>query len=265
MSTAPLVSTPYLGDAVTQLDGTTYQYSDCGCAGSAELADCSSLGFWRPTPARIRNLSGDTSGGVSYPDLAAAVKKATYGEVVLTPLFWVPPSTLDDIMSAPRVTGVSILCSVTINTPFRTSPTYTGRHFIVLGARRYATVTRSDGTKYQQKQGLIMDPGHSTTYLKWQWWPWALIVKAATASTGNGTVNLMQTRDLGGVSRTAKANGGVHTTPSTTASLIGTVAKDKTYTVAGTVRGGGYAANGHICKGWSKRGTGQFVANISLR
>lgn len=252
----------YLGDPVTQLDGSTYQHSNCAAAGGDELANCSSLGFWQPKPAAIRVKTGDTVGGLDYPEVAAAIKAMTGGEVVLTPLYWAAPATLDDVLDAPRVTGISILCSVTVNTPYHTG-TYTGRHFVVVGAKRSVTVARADGSTYLQKQAYVMDPGKGPAYVKWQWWPWSLLMKAAMASTGNGTIHLMYTRDLGGVSRTTKSAGSIWSKP-VGGSQIATIAGGVAVTVLGTVKGDGYSANGHTAYGWSHIGKG-YVKGLRLR
>lgn len=48
----------YWNDPLTQLDGSPAQMHNCGLTVGACLADTWSLGYWKPTPARLRVLSG---------------------------------------------------------------------------------------------------------------------------------------------------------------------------------------------------------------
>jgi hypothetical protein len=252
----------YRNAAKSQLDGTPYAQSNCGATVAGRLADTATLGFWSPGGGVVRNWTGDTSGGIDYTTLASAIKSHT-GET-LTVLYFAPPSTLDDILDAPRVTGLSILCSVTVNTPYHTG-NYTGRHCVEVGAKRTVNVKRADGTTYAQKQAYVMDPGKGPAYVGWQWWPWSLLMKAAKASTGTDAIHLIYTRDLADTKRTAKADGGIHATADTGGTLVGSVKSGTAYSVAATLKGGGYSANGHTCYGWSELGAGKFVAGRSLR
>lgn len=257
----------YLGEGVSQLDGSKYSQSNCVLASTTELMDCSTLGFWRVKPSNLRIISGDTEGGVSYTLAASTAKKATAGEVDLTVIYWAPEnsttSTLDNLLDSPRVTAVSISAAVTRYTPFRTG-TYTGGHTVIAGAKRFATVTRADGTKYQQKQVYVMDAGHLEA--KWVWWPWSLLIKAAKARTGNNTIHVLYTRDLGGVSRVAKEDGAIRSSAKVILSpsnKVGTITKGNSYTVQETVRGGSYSLDGRTMSGWNKLGTGKYcVAKI---
>lgn len=251
----------YLGDAVSQLDGTAYAHQNCVAACTSVLGDTSSLSWWNVPPSRIRKLSGDTVGGLTYGDSVAALKLATGGEVDLKVLYWAPQnattSTLDDLIDAGKVMAISILAAITRYTPYNTG-TFTGRHNVVVGAKRYATLTRSDGTKFTQKQGLVMDPGH--TDVKWVWWPWNLIVKAATSSTGTNAIHCYYTRDLTNVKRRAKTSGAVRSTPAVTATnVVGRVVKDAEYTVLDTVKGGTWNLDVRKGTGWSKIGDKKFT------
>lgn len=251
----------YLGDAVSQLDGSTFAHQNCVAACTSELGDCDSLGYWNVRPSTIRKLTGDTSGGLSYDDSIAALKAAT--GIGLKVLYWVSESALDDAIDSPRVAAISIDCSVTRYTPFRTG-TYTGRHNVVVGGKRYVTVTRSDGSTYSQKQAYVMDPGRTDAV--WVWWPWSLLIKAAKASTGNGTIHLYYTRDFTNVKRTVESDGAIRTSTSVTATKVGTVRKGEIYTVLTTAKGGEWGSGTtHPGNGWSKIGTSKFVNGGRLR
>lgn len=256
----------YLGNAVTQLDGSKYAHQNCVLATTSVLGDTSTLGFHRITPARLRVLSGDTLGGVTYTTAAKTILGATNNEVKLTVLYWAPQnsteSTLDDILDARRATALSIDCSVTRYTPFRTG-TFTGGHTITVGAKRYVTITRSDGSTYRQKQAYVMDSGHSTA--KWVWWPWSLLIKAAKARTGNNTIHVMYTRDVTNVTRVAASDGPIRSSATIANNKVGMVYKGKSYVVLDTVKGSAWTVDGRTGTGWSKLGAGKFVSGGRLR
>lgn len=257
----------YLSDAVSQLDGSKYAHQNCVAACTSALGDTSSLSWWNVPPAKIRTLTGDISGGISYDDSVAALKTATGGEVDLKVMYWAPINstvdTLDDLITAGRVVAISILTSVTRYTPFNTG-TFTGRHNVVVGAKRTILITREDGTRVNQKQGLVMDPGRTTA--KWVWWPWSLIIKAAKASTGSNHMHCYYTRDLTKVTRTAKSSGAVRSVPEVrTGNIVGRVVKGQGYSVLDTVRGSRWTLDGREGYGWSKIGDRKYVHGGRLR
>lgn len=257
----------YLGGALTQIDGSSMAQSNCVIATVSEEADCSSLGYWKLKLPVLRKLTGDTSGGVNYNLARDTVKMMTGGEVVLTVLYWAPEtvtnSTLTNLLDAPRVAGTIISCAVTRYTPFRTG-TYTGMHSVNVGAKRIATVTRADGTKYQQKQVYVMDPGHSVA--QWVWWPLSLLTKAAAASAGAGKIHLIYTRDLGAVNRIAHEDGSIRSSTkviNSPSNIVGKITKDTAYQVVSTVKGTSYTLDGKTMDGWNKLGTNKYcVAKI---
>lgn len=248
----------YIGDTYYQLDGTSQQEANCVPSTGTDLEDTSSLGYWRTPAPKLRSLSGQPSGGLSYDTLIAAVKKATTGEVVLTRLYGVPVSTLDDLVAAPRAIGISIDCSVTIHTPFHTG-SFTGGHTVGLYGRRFYN---------GQKQGLIGDPGRGTSSNKLPkvWWPWSLILKAALSRTGGNGINVVYTRDLEGVTVKAKAPGNIRSGASTTSADLGNVTVGATYAVAATLHGGKWTTvDGHSGYGWARLTNGRYVAGGILR
>lgn len=55
----------YEAKFVKQLDGSRYQGANCNCASDAMLINRATKGAKSPTSARIRTLTGDTSGGTN--------------------------------------------------------------------------------------------------------------------------------------------------------------------------------------------------------
>lgn len=250
----------YIGNPVSQLDGTWAQDWNCVAATVSELGDCSSLGFWKVPPSRIRTLTGDYLGGLTYTDAAEALKTATNGDVVVSYLYWVPSSTLDDLLNAPRISGIVIDCSVTRYTPFRTG-TFTGLHSVVVGAKRIITLKRSDGTSYKQKQAFVMDPINNT----WVWWPWSLLMQAANYAAGAGLIHVIYTRDLANVTRTTTSDGYIRSSAHITNNKISPFVNGKSFTVIQTIRGGVWTVQGREGKGWSRIGTNKYVVGGKLR
>lgn len=255
----------YIGNAVTQLDGSKFAHQNCVLATTSVLIDSASLGYWKVKPSRLRTLSGDTSGGVTYSLAESTAAKATDKEVNLTTVYWAPEnsseSTLDNILSAPRLTAISIDAGVTRYTPFRTG-TFTGGHTVTVGGKRTILVTREDGSRVNQKQAYVMDSGHSDA--KWVWWPWSLLIKAAKSRTGGNSIHVLYTRDLGGTKRVAKGKGAIRSSAKVTSTnRVGSLVAGQWYTVVSTVKGGTYTLDGRTMNGWNKLGTGKYcVAKI---
>lgn len=250
---------PFIGAPVSQIGTGTFSQQNCVVTCLKKLMECSSLGYWNPSVAHLRAESDDSSGGITYDTALATSSRVTGGEVVLSRLYWTDQSILDDLLDAPRVVTISILCSVTRYTPFRTG-TFTGGHSVVLADKRF--VTLSDGTR--QKQGLIMDPGH--TDAAWVWWPWSLILRATAARAGAGKVHVMYTRDLGGVSRKAHAKGSIRSATKVIdkpSNVVGSFASGESVGVIATVSGSPYTLEGKTLTAWNKTGANRFaVAKI---
>lgn len=255
----------YLGRPVSQVDGSWAQNLNCVLASSAELADCSSVGYYRPTPSRLRSMTGDYVGGVTYDQAKRVIADYTNNEVNLTVIYWAPEnlseSTLNSILNARRVTGISIDAGVTRYTPFRTG-TFTGGHTVVVGNKRSVYVY-IDGRRVLQKQALVMDPGHSTA--EWVWWPWSLLIKAAKARTGGNMIHVLYTRDLTSTNRLAKSDGAVRSAPKMTAMKVGEVVKGQVYFTETTMRGGAWSTSGHSGIGWTQLGVGRYAHGGRIR
>lgn len=251
----------YRGQPMTQLDGSAFAHSNCVLTVARKLADLWTLGFWQPPVRALRVATGDTSGGVTFEAAEAATARITGGEVALRHRYSAPTSTLDDLIDAGRELGVTIHTAVTAGTPFATGR-FRGLHLIAVLDKRAVAYTDAAGAKRTQKQGLVMDPGHSAPTFRW--WPWALIVKAAQAATAGAGVHVLYGRDRVNVARTVKNDGAIRSAPqlvdSPKSNVVGHVKAGQTVTVAGTVDGGPYPLGTRKnLTGWNQLGPSRFV------
>jgi hypothetical protein len=250
----------YTPDVYHQLDGSAFQQANCVPSTGTMLMDRASAAKWRVAAPKLRTMSGDTSGGLTYSQIAPVVAKATANEVVPT-VITTDRAGLKALIVAGHGAGVSILCSVTVNTPYHTG-SYTGGHSIYVNAWRYnATLDRDEF--------LVEDPGRgtSTNPLGPVWWPAWLLYKAAEARSGGTAIFALLGRDTEGVTRTATIAGSVRTSPAVAASRKGTLVVGRTYTVTATANGGAWTIAGRTGKAWQKVkwGTGSgWVAGMEL-
>lgn len=206
----------YVGPLYHQIDGSAFEYDNCTLANLTTEMDCASDGFWRVPASRLRVMSGDTSGGLTYDQIVALAPRATGNEVHVARMYYIPVSNVVTLLKAPRTVHISILCSVTLNTPFHTG-NFTGRHNIGLYDYRVYAWTDSTGT-HSQQQVLVGDPGTSADF---RWWPLGLVLKAASASATAGTCNVWYSADLEGVTRTARLGSPLYQGPSFAAAVPG--------------------------------------------
>jgi hypothetical protein len=250
---------PYTPDVYHQLDGSAFAQANCVPSTGTMLMDRASVAKWRVPAPTLRTMSGDTSGGMSYSQIAPVVAKATANEVVPT-VVTTDRAGLKALIAAGHGAGVSILCSVTINTPYHTG-SYTGGHSIYVNAWRYNASLGRD-------EFLVEDPGRgtSTNPLGPVWWPAWLLYKAAEARSA-GSIVILLGRDTEGVTRTATIAGSVRISATVTASKKGTLAVGTKYTVLATGNGGAWTISGRTGKGLQqvKWGTGSgWVAGLEL-
>jgi hypothetical protein len=243
------VAVPYLPPLSHQLDGSRYAHQNCVPATGTALMDRASMGYWRVAPSTLRTRSGDTSGGMSYEQLAAVVKSSTNSQVLLVPAYRLSEGNLDTLLDSGKAVGVSISCLVTVNTPYHTG-TFTGGHTLGVHKKRF------NASAGGRKEYLVGDPG---TTKDWTWWPASLLIKAAKARSG-GTISLVSCRDTEGVGRVARNVGNIRSTPSTGATDKGDTKTGVAYSVLSTVNGGKWTtADGRTAYGWAKIRTGTGV------
>ena len=237
----------YVGALYHQGDGSRYQWLNCTLANLTVAMDCASGGYWRVPASRLRVLSADTSGGLTYDQIVALAPKATANEFHVTRLYFMPIGNLVDLLKAPRTVHISILCSVTIDTPFHTG-TCVGRHNIGLYDYRVYSWT-ANGVHHTQEQVLVGDPG---TRLDYRWWPLSLVLKAAQASDRPGACHVWYGPDLEGVTRTARLAIPLYATPSLTAAHVGGLTPGNAEQVLSTQAGPTWTYGGHTGNGWAR-------------
>jgi hypothetical protein len=242
----------YAPDVYHQIDGSAFAQANCVPSTGTMLMDRVSVGKWRTPAPSLRTMSGDTSGGMSYSQIAPVVADATAHEVVPT-VVTTDRAGLKALVAAGHPVGVSIACSVTINTPYHTG-SYTGGHSIYVNAWRFNASLGRD-------EYLVEDPGRGTLTnpLGPVWWPAWLLYKAAEA---RGAVFLLVGRDTEGVVRTA-VGGVARSSATVTATKKGSLTVDHTYTVLATVAGGTWTIGSHSGHGWHQIKWGTGVAYVA--
>ena len=95
----------YLPPPQTQITGSALQYANCVAATGTMLIDRATVGRLRIGPDRIRAATGDTSGGLSYSQLADAVVKVTGGLVMLDVRRLDNRGQLRDLVAGGRAVG----------------------------------------------------------------------------------------------------------------------------------------------------------------
>src|SRR5262245_50550351 len=112
--------TPWRPVGYYQGDGSKYQWQNCVLATTTDLVNKVTGGRLRPPASALREITGDTSGGVSYGQAEDAALEATGGQVILEPRYGLDRSQARDLVAAGRSAGWSIDCSVTRYTTRRT-------------------------------------------------------------------------------------------------------------------------------------------------
>jgi hypothetical protein len=250
--------TQYIGRATSQLDGTRWQHYNCVAAQARTLIDTASCGYWRPSTASLRAAAGtDPYQGITYDAIDRAAASRTNGEVNFTVRYWASASLLEDLIDQGRKVAISIYTGVTRPYEDYRTGTFVGRHCVGVYAKRIARWRTPDGLWHSQRQGLVMDPGHSTA--RFVWWPWSLILRAATASTGNGTIHVYYTANLKSSRRTMRADSALRYSPSLSAAKTGTALRGSTVDLIQTGKGGAWTYGTHAGTGWVKTGVHRWA------
>lgn len=239
----------YVGPLYHQGDGSAFQWQNCTLANLTTEMDTASLGYWRVPASRLRVLSGDTSGGLTYDQIVALAPKATGNEVHVTRLYFMPIGNVVDLLKAPRTVHISVLGSAYNDTPFRTG-SFTGRHNIGLYDYRIYRWTDSAGVHHSQEQVLVGDPGVRTDF---RWWPLSLVLKAAQASARPGACHVWYSADLEGVTRISRGTSPLFVSPSTTSAHVGGLTPGSSEQVIKTVAGTAWSVStAHKGNGWAQ-------------
>lgn len=190
---------PYRPRFRKQLDGSTCQGSNCGCAAAAmasqrarEGKDPTNKFGWPPTPKEIRQRIIAKFGiGCKGSTFAQNEEAANHlYEVDLLPRYNVPWDTFRSMIVSGRGAQVAIQYSVIAPTKYDACPGFTGGHSVYVNERRpsdgYFLVydPLADG----RRKGIPQGP---------QWWPPSLLKKAAGAYAGTnaGCLHAQFTKD----------------------------------------------------------------------
>lgn len=253
----------YLPPPQTQIDGSTFQYVNCVAATGTMLVDRATVGRLRIPPAVIRRATGDTSGGLSYSQLADAVVNLTDGDVLLSVRRLDTRGQLRDLVASGRGVGFIGSAAVTRYTSRRTN-SFTGLHSWMIAA--YVWVPGGECAceakiPTAHAEYAVEDPG--TTSAGWLRWSADLVYRTAEAA---GDIWTISTRDTEGTSRVAIGVGKVRATPSITAKALRPIEKGRTYNVVETVRGGRWSRpDGTYGIGWHRIAAGGYIRGSALR
>ena len=179
-----------------QGDGSRCAWQNCGPASQAmasqrfrEGKDPLNHHGWPPMPSEIRNfITPNSCGGTTLQELDAGALHLYNTNMWVR--YGVPWATFQSLIISGRGAVVQILYSVIHGTKYDGSPGFYGNHGIYVNERR-----ASDGAY------LVYDPlcDHRRSYIPQgpQWWPAALLRRAAEAMPGTapGCVNASFTID----------------------------------------------------------------------
>lgn len=244
----------YLNPKYSQGDGSEFEWENCGCAVVTDLIDAATVGALRIPAWKVRNASGDTSGGLTdsqLVDVAWKLTKDTKWPVLLVQRA-VYRSQVDDIIEAGKRFGGSITTAVTNPTRFRT-----GSGTAIFGHKIYSA-DHEPGYYYNE------DPG--TTAAGYEWWPADLYYDAMEARSGTGKCLLIVAPDTEDVDIVAVDRGRIFSRPDRSATVVGTFAAGHRFHATKTVNGGMWArADGGQSNGWWKIGAGRYIPGKKAR
>jgi hypothetical protein len=256
--------TQYIGPATSQIDGSRMQHYNCVAAQAKTLLNTASLGFYNPSTTTLRTASGASAyTGITYDAIDRAVYTVTNGAVNFTVRYWSPNSFLEDLIDQGRKVAISIYTGVTRPYEDYRTGTFVGRHCVGVYAKRIARWRTPDGLWHSQKQGLVMDPGHSTA--RFVWWPWNLILRAANASAGSGQIHVYYTADLKGSNRTVRVDVATRYSPSMSADKTGVARGGSTVDLIQTGKGGRWYYGTRSGTGWAKIGVHKWLPGWGVK
>jgi hypothetical protein len=120
------MSSPHRVRFVKQLDGSRYGGLNCNCAAAAMALDRHTVGQKRTTGARVRQLTGDTSGGTNLLQVNAALGRG-WG-VYLTVRQGASIASFDNELHDGHGAILQGASSATRGTKYQASPTFAGNH-----------------------------------------------------------------------------------------------------------------------------------------
>ena len=238
----------FLGLPISQIDGSRFQYANCGPAVTSELGQLSSVGALLIPPAKIRLASGDVSGGIEGSVLARTWNNLTANKYPFFSLKVGSREEMNNLLETHSL-GLIINCRVTVNTKYRTNA-FTGLHWVTVAAG-----TLKDGT-YK-----VEDPG--TTSAGWLRWPRSLLFDAAEAVGAFWVLRGVQTEDVD--KKAVVAGAAVRAKPDRSAKAVKRLTLGEKVHVKRTTKGGPWRrADGTNAHGWHQIGAG-YVKGEDLR
>lgn len=232
---------------------TSTSADDCVCSVTASLIDRATVGGVRLDHQKIRRISGDTSGGLSYLQAEVAAAKAP-GKVKLVVKYGISRDATKALATAGYAFGISIDCSVTVNTSRRTN-WFRGGHTVYVNGYIYwphGDVCSCElQTRVAHGEYTIDDPG--TTSVGYLQWSAGLVYRAAEARTNGTGINVLVAPDTEAVTKRAIATGQIRSKPDKASPSKGAIVKGKAYYVEATVNGGTWQrADGTQADGWHR-------------
>jgi hypothetical protein len=147
------MSSPHRVQFVKQLDGSKYAGLNCNCAAAAMALDRHTIGKERTTGARVRQLTGDTTGGTRLQQVHDALKKGWGVDLpVKTPTSL---TFLEDEIEDGRGAVVQGRSSATRGTKYQGSETFNGNHSWYLSEGRGWRLVSGH---WQATDYLVYDP-----------------------------------------------------------------------------------------------------------
>lgn len=257
------IVSPTRPEPYAQGDGSWAQWLNCVLSCATDLMCRASVGYWRVPASKLRTITGDTSGGVSFGQAADATVRATKGEVILHPRYSLSRYDVKVLISAGKALAIGISCLVTRYTTRRTN-NFVGQHAVYVQDYAWRVNGACQCEKNQQTQHaeyLVEDPG--TTYTGYQWWSADLLYRAAEAhGGGSGAIATLVCQDTEGVWRVARKNGAIRNEAKGDSVRIGNIVQGKSYFVTSTRNGRPWVSDtdGGTRKNWNrvKFGDGKY-------
>ncbi len=176
----------YRPRAVSQIDGTKWQWLDCMAAGGAMALDRDTLGVHRTTAINVRNLSGDTSGGMDFAGVQYALHRID-GQYHLQVYGKLAVSTAIAKLKAGRGFMSVVNYGVIVDSGLAyQSLTFRGRHQIFINELNVATARWAAGTHALGYDPLLdaRRPGIPQAPI---WYPLDVLYKAWASLSDVGT------------------------------------------------------------------------------
>lgn len=241
----------FLAVPVAQMQTGPFSSANCGPSVTSLLLSLASVDAVKVSAQKIRDASGDRSGGIEGGLLADTANKLT-GH--LYPILYRHFGDWSDVRNVLEHASIAIIidCSVTIRTKYRTN-SFTGTHWVTV-----AGGSMKDGTV------KVEDPG--TTMAGWQRWPLSLLKEASDFGGNHWFLDSPATED---VKKNATGRVAVRKLADNDAPRLGALDKGQEIHVRKTTKGGPWRrADGTNGRGWhvvTFKGQRAYIKGEGLR